>query len=493
MMNRHYISAAFLVAGCTSISPISQHGTLVLKPQFSGNQYSAKTLIPPYSQTDINQLVLKVFTYDGSEHDQNIQRTLLNAQLDNPIVFSNLKPNTTYRIKAYAYTAGALLISDEASSSTDIVLTNEDRPSVATLSVKLVDRSFSGQATSSLSINPGGYSPIGSESLKFSGLEGIVTTLAGNGVAAFVDGTGTSASFNMPAGLWMDSHGNIIVADFLNSRVRKVTPAGVVTTIAGDGTEGWQDGTGTAAKLCRPAALVVDAQDNIFVADHVNYRIRKITSAGVVTTIAGNGTSGHQDGTGSQAMFKRPAGIILDSHGDLLVADYDNFRIRKVTQAGVVTTIAGNGVAGFKDGVGTDTMFRSVDGLAIDSQDNLYIGDGDNHRVRKMTSAGVVTTFAGNGIAGHWDGYRTNALFNHPDAVLLDPQGNLYVGDRNGQYIRKIDANGLVTTVAGNGITGFSDGTGTAASFNEPYGFAMDTQGVLYVGDLYTHRIRKIQ
>lgn len=493
MAKRYYISAALLLAGCTAITPLSQHGTLVLKPQFSEGQFGTKTLIPPYSQADINQLVLKIFTFDGTEHDQNIQRTLLNAQLDNPIVFSNLKPNTTYRIKAYAYTAGSLLISDEASSSTDIVLTNDDRPSVATLSVKLVNRAFNGQATSSITIYPGGYSPVGSESLKYSGLEGIVTTLAGNGAAAFADGTGTSASFNMPACLCFDSHGNLIVADFMNSRIRKVTPAGVVTTIAGSGAEGWQDGTGTAAVFSRPVGVVMDAQDNIFVADHVNYRIRKISSTGVVTTIAGNGTIGSQDGTGSQATFRRPAGIILDSHGDLLVADYDANRIRKVTQAGVVTTIAGNATAGFADGTGSQAMFSNPDCLALDSQDNLYIGDGGNNRIRKMTPAGVVTTFAGNGVAGHWDGYRTNALFNHPDAVLLDGKGNLYVGDRYGQYIRKIDANGLVTTVAGNGVATFADGTGAAASFNQPYGFAMDSQGTLYVGDLYTHRIRKIQ
>jgi hypothetical protein len=322
-----------------------------------------------------------------------------------------------------------------------------------------------------------------------------VTTLAGSpNNRGFADGTGTAASFNSPTGVAVDASGNVYVADNSNNRIRKITAAGVVTTLAGSGTAGFADGTGTAASFNSPTGVAVDASGNVYVGDALNHRIRKITAAGVVSTLAGSSSYGFADGTGTAASFNNPTGIAVDASGNVYVADHINQRIRKITAAGVVSTLAGSGSAAFADGTGTAASFKYPRGVAVDASGNVYVADYYNNRIRKITAWGVVTTLAGSssGTAGFADGTGTAASFNYPSDVAVDASGNVYVSDAFNHRIRKITAAGVVTTLAGSGTTGSTNGIATTASFANPSGVAVDASGNVYVGDQGSHGIRKI-
>lgn len=280
-----------------------------------------------------------------------------------------------------------------------------------------------------------------------------VTLLAGNiDGRGNVDGVGTSAGIDYPYGTAVDSSGNVYVADSGNHSIRKITPAGVVTTIAGTGSAGSSDGTGTAASFNWPADVGVDSSGNVYVADQNNNTIRKITPAGVVTTFAGSASaSGATDGTGTAARFSCPQGLTVDSTGNVFVADSCNNTIRKITPAGVVTTFAGSSsVDGAIDGIGTIARFSYPTSIAIDSSGNLYVADTSNFIIRKITSAAVVTTFAGSaGSSGATDGTSSAARFNYPNSITIDTSGNLYVADSGNYSIRKITPAGVVTTILG--------------------------------------------
>ncbi|MCF6212989.1 MAG: SMP-30/gluconolactonase/LRE family protein, partial [Flavobacteriaceae bacterium] len=318
-----------------------------------------------------------------------------------------------------------------------------------------------------------------------------VNTLAGSGTAGFADGTGTAAQFNSPFGVAVEGSGIIYVADQTNNRIRKITPAGVVTTLAGSGTAGFADATGTAAQFNHPVGIAVDGAGIIYVADQNNNRIRKITPAGVVTTLAGSGIAGFADGTGTAAQFNHPAGIAVDASGIVYVADQTNNRIRKITPAGVVTTLAGSGTAGFADATGTAAQFNQPIGIAVDASGLVYVADLSNNRIRKITLAGVVSTLAGSGTAGFSDGTGTAAQFNIPAGIAVDGAGTIYVADFLNNRIRKITPAGVVTTLAGS-TAGFADGTSTAAQFNGPAGIVVDGSDAIYVSDQLNSRIRKI-
>jgi len=327
---------------------------------------------------------------------------------------------------------------------------------------------------------------------------GVVTTLAGlAGSIGSADGTGSTARFWQPYGVAVDSSGNVYVADSGNDTIRKITPAGVVTTLAGTaGAQGSANGTGAAARFWQPYGVAVDSSGNVYVGDQGNDTVRKITPAGVVTTLAGlAGVQGRADGTNSVARFTAPAGVAVDSSGNVYVADYGNNDIRKVTPAGVVTTLAGMaGTHGSANGTGTAARFYHPSGVALDASGNIYVGDSDNDTIREVTPAGVVTTLAGlAGNIGSADGTNNAARFNSPRGVGVDSSGNVYVADYYNDTIRKITPAGVVTTPAGLAVLyGNVDGAGGAARFDSPSGVGVDSSGNVYVADTLSQTIRKI-
>jgi sugar lactone lactonase YvrE len=326
----------------------------------------------------------------------------------------------------------------------------------------------------------------------------VVTTLAGSvGQTGSSDGTGSAARFDEPEGTVVDSSGNVYVADTYNDEIRKITPSGVVSTLAGSaGRTGSSDGTGGAARFDDPWGVAVDSAGNVYVADTYNDEIRKITPSGVVSTLAGSaGQTGSSDGTGGAARFDYPTGVAVDSAGNVYVADLDNNEIRKISPSGVVTTLAGSaGQYGSSDGTGSAARFHRTRAVAVDGAGNVYVADQNNDEIRKITPSGVVSTLAGSaGQTGSSDGTGSAARFDVPTGVAVDSAGNVYVADEGNDEIRKITPSGVVSTLAGSaGKTGSSDGPGSAARFDLPAGVALDSAGNLYVADQSNDEIREI-
>ena len=327
----------------------------------------------------------------------------------------------------------------------------------------------------------------------------VVTTLAGKaGVKGSADGSGAVARFDGPEAVCCDAAGNLYVGDTDNFTIRKITPTGKVTTLAGKaGSKGSTDGSGAAARFSGPLGIVCDAAGNLYVSDtESNNIIRKITPTGKVTTLAGKaGIEGNADGRGAAARFTGVAGIACDAAGNLYVVDSDNSTVRKITPAGVVTTLAGRaGTAGSADGSGAAASFSTPLGIACDAAGNLYVADSGNDTIRKITPTGEVTTVAGKAnSAGSADGSGAAARFNDPQGIACDAVGNLYVCDFDNCTIRKITPAGQVTTLAGKaGAVGGADGGGSSASFNGPFGIARDAAGNLYIADSGNDTIRKI-
>jgi sugar lactone lactonase YvrE len=236
----------------------------------------------------------------------------------------------------------------------------------------------------------------------------------------------------------------------------------------------------------------VDASGNIFVTDLGGNTIREITPAGAVTTVAGTGGTGSLNGPAASATFSEPSGIAVDGSGNLFITDASNNKIREISSGGVVSTFAGSGAIGSADGTGTAASFYYPYGIAIDGSGNLYVADARNNKIRKITSAGIVTTFAGSGSPGAADGTGTAATLNYPTGIAIDTAGNLYVADNSNNEIRMITPSGVVTTIAGSTKSGDTDGTGTAAVFEYPYGIAIDKSGNIYVTDQGNDKVRKI-
>ncbi|QEM12048.1 gliding motility-associated C-terminal domain-containing protein [Mucilaginibacter rubeus] len=322
---------------------------------------------------------------------------------------------------------------------------------------------------------------------------GEVSTLTGlGGPGGLINGPVAIAKFNGTRDAAVDDQGNIYVVDD-NNRIRKITPAGIVEPFAGSGAIGFVNGTGAAASFAYPTAITVDNNGNVYVCDNNNHAIRKITPAGVVTTVAGNGTIGFSDGLGAAAMFHTPCGITVDAAGNLYVADQFNNAIRKITPAGLVTTMAGNGSYGAINGTGSGATFSQPVDVAVDAAGNVFVADEGNSLIRKVTPNGVVTTVAGRGSSGFADGVTTSAVFSFPSGIVIDAAGNLYVADAvYNQRIRKITLDGMVTTLAGNGNIGFTNGIGTSATFSYPYGIGIDKNGNLYIADCANSAFRKI-
>lgn len=291
----------------------------------------------------------------------------------------------------------------------------------------------------------------------------------------------STARFKYPYGVAVDTTGNLFVADAGNNEVREITPKGSVTTL-----------DGVSAGLEQPVSAAVDLYDNVYVGS--SNEILQIASDRSVTDIAGSDDSGSVNANGATASFSSPAGIAMDTSGNLYVADTDNNEIRKITPSGDVSTFAGSTKAGSADGVGTQASFNWPFGIAIDSSNNLYVSDYGNSEIRKITPSGTVSTLAGSKQKGDADGNGTVATFNLPAGIAIDSNDNLYVADRGNNQIRKISTTGLVIvgTLAGSGKSGSADGTGAGASFNSPFGVAVDGNGTVYVADTSNNEIRQI-
>lgn len=326
-----------------------------------------------------------------------------------------------------------------------------------------------------------------------------ISTFAGQaGVTGSLDGVGTAARFTGPASIAVDTAGDFYIADTGNSVIRKMTANGVVTTLAGlAGSRGSTDGVGSEARFNSPGGIAVDSIGNVYVADTFSHTIRVVSPAGVVTTLAGSpGLSGAVDGVGSAARFSLPSGITVDSTGGVFVADTNNHAIRRVSLNGTVTTYAGSmGAAGLLDsGVATSARFNAPYALAAGAGGTIYVADAQNHSIRKITNLGAVSTLAGSptGTPGSADGIGAAATFSRPSGLAVDSSGNVYVADTNNHLIRRITPAGEVSALAGfAGVLGTTDGTGSQARFNRPFGVVVDTNGNIYVADTGNNTIRR--
>jgi sugar lactone lactonase YvrE len=340
---------------------------------------------------------------------------------------------------------------------------------------------------------------------------GIIETVAGNGSAIYAgDGiAATSASLYDPYGVAFDLSGNLYIADYGNNRIRKVDTSGNITTVAGNGSATYAGDSGAAisASLHQPSGVALDSSGNIYIADYGNSRIRKVDkTSGNITTVAGNGTPsyGGDNGVATSANLKYPSGVALDSSGNIYIADTGNNRIRKVDTSGTITTVAGNSLSGGYSGDGGPAASASIwapTGVALDSSGNIYIADSANNCIRKVdtSSQHIITTIAGSinhGYSGD-GGAATSAILYSPYGVTLDSSGNIYIADSNNNCIRKVSAStGKISTIAGiGGALGTYSGDGGAATLAKlsiPEGLALDSSGNVYIADTYSSRIRKV-
>ncbi len=320
---------------------------------------------------------------------------------------------------------------------------------------------------------------------------GVISTFAGVRRFSGDGGQALAATFYFPSGVAVDAAGNTYVCDLGNYRVRKITPSGIVSTFAGNGVAGFagDNGAATAASLNQPSGAAVDSAGNVYIADTVNHRVRKVTAAGIISTVAGTGTAGSSGdgGAATSAQLNSPAGVAIDSAGNLLIADTGNNLVRRVAQ-GVITTIAGNRKAGYAGdgGPAKSAMLSAPYGLAVDAQNNVFIADSGNSAVRKVTSAGVITTIAGNGKAGNsGDGVLASGVsLGDPNSVAVDVAGNVFFADDATGLIQEISTDGMLHTIGGGAAAPGAEG-GTAANtlLDFPIGLARDAQGNLLFSD----------
>jgi sugar lactone lactonase YvrE len=319
---------------------------------------------------------------------------------------------------------------------------------------------------------------------------GIISTVAGNGTSGFSgdNGFATAAEISNPSGLCLDAAGNLFIADTYNFVIRKVAITGIITTVAGS--------PGNPGTFYYPTAVAVDSSNNLYIADSQHNQVSKVNTSGTISTFAGNGTTNYSGdgGAAKNAALNLPVGLAVDAAHNLFIVDSGNNCIRKVGTNNVITTVAGNGTMGFSGdgGVATNANLASPQNVAVDSFGNLFIADSGNNRIRQVGTNGIIATVAGR-VLNDGD-FATNATLGSASGVAFDAAGNLYIADSHNNRIRKVDTNGIITTVAGNGFPGYSgDGaSATGASLNVPSGLTFDASGNLYIADTLNHRIRKV-
>jgi sugar lactone lactonase YvrE len=342
--------------------------------------------------------------------------------------------------------------------------------------------------------------------------DGYIMIVAGNGTRGFGgDGGPATAAQLAPASIAVDSAGNLFIADYWNHRIRKVVPSGLITTIAGNGARGFggDGGPATSALLAAPKCVAVDFAGNLYIADSGNNRIRKVTPDGVITTLAGNGNKGNRgdDGQAPYAQLNDPSEVAVDSAGDLFIVDSGNHCIRKITPDRLITTVAGGNVKGKSflggdNGPATSAKLQNPSGAALDSVGNLYIADQGNHRIRKVTPAGIISTIAGGGLKSPKDEVlAASASLERPHSIVVDSAGNLYYVDLNTIWAHKVNPAGVLKSVPGgglrklkHGLSNFISGEYSDADLigKGPHGMAMDSSGNLYIADTNNCQIWKV-
>ncbi|MEV4441162.1 RICIN domain-containing protein [Streptomyces sp. NPDC049577] len=330
-----------------------------------------------------------------------------------------------------------------------------------------------------------------------------ISTVAGTGTAGPKGDNepAVSAQLSSPSGVAVDSVGNLYIADYGGHRVRKVTTDGKISTVAGTGTAGpgGDGGFAVSAQLNYPRGVAVDSVGNLYIADSANNRVRKVTVDGKIRTVAGAGSAnfGGDGGLATAALLNFPVGVVVDGTGNLYIADSSNHRVRKITTDGKISTVAGTGSANFggDGGLATAAWLNRPHGVAMDGTGNLYIADHANNRVRKITTDGKISTVAGTGTPGSSgdDGPATSAQLNFPAGVVVDSTGALYISEYSGHRVRRV-ADGKISTVAGTGAAnvGGDNGPATSAQLNNPFGLAVDCVDALYIADHTNNRVRKV-
>jgi sugar lactone lactonase YvrE len=331
-----------------------------------------------------------------------------------------------------------------------------------------------------------------------------ISTLAGNGTSGYMGdgGAATAAELSFPYAVAVDAAGNVYVADQVNHCIRKINTSGIISTVAGTGVQGnsGDGGLATSANLYLPTGVAVDGAGNIYIADYFVNRIRKVNTSGIISTIAGSGAQGFSGdgGPATSAKFYWPGAVAVDGAGNLYISDQRNNRIRKVNTAGIITTIAGNGIQGYTGdgGVATTAAINSPQGLGVDAAGNVYFSDGGNNHIRKISTAGIITNFAGNGINGFSGdgGQAGSAAIFGPDGIMVDANGAVYFADSNNNRIRVVNAYGFIYSIAGDGTGGFAGdgGPATAAELYSPEAVAVDANGNIFIADRANMRIRKV-
>ena len=363
-----------------------------------------------------------------------------------------------------------------------------------------------GQATNACLNNPSGVAMDAAGNLFIAEGNNVVRRVDTNGIIMTVAGGGpdypgdseaaTNVSMWNPTGMTVDTSGNLFIAVMWNNVVRRVDTHGVITTVAGNGTNGCSGdgGAATNASLNNPSGVAVDAVGNLFIADNNNYRVRKVGTNGIITTIAGGGTDYPGDGeAATNVSLGYTWGVSVDTARNVYIADFGNSNIRRVDVHGIITTVAGGGTNYLGDGgAATNASLNNPEGVSVDATGNLFIADTGNNRIRKVAGSGVINTVAG-GYLGD-GGLATNASLDNPEGVALDEFGNLYISDSNNQRIRKVGSNGIITTVAGNGINSYGGdfGAATNASLSAPDGVAVDAFGHLFIADAGNSAIRQV-
>ncbi len=332
--------------------------------------------------------------------------------------------------------------------------------------------------------------------------DGTISTFAGTTTTGGDGGAAAAAQLLAPSDVVVDGAGNLYVADTFNHRILKVTTDGTIRTVAGTGSAGMSGdgGKATSAQLYEPSGVVVDAAGNLYIADSANHKVRKVTPDGIIRRLAGEGWGGYtgDGGPALQARLNRPTGVALDRSGNVFIADSWNHAIRRVAPDGEIITVAGTGRSGFSGdgGHAAAAQLNNPTSVLVDSTGNLYIADRGNHRVRKVVPDGTISTVAGTGQTGFEGdgGPATSARFWQPHGVALDRAGNLYIADLYNHRIRKVSPEGTISTIAGTGQSGFGGdgGPATEAQFFQPHGVAVDAAGSIYIADRYNHRIRKL-